>query len=167
MTELLPLPDSPDSRDAIRHLYDNAPGYFRAVYGRAWSEEEVIDLFEACPPAVARTRKHVFGIYDAAKLVGVVDLLQGFPDDQTCYIGLLLLAESHQGKGLGTRVLTQICTQASHWQLSQLRLAVIETNLPALNFWRRAGFVRQDRKPIVGCIADALVMTRPLITKID
>ncbi|MBV1774284.1 hypothetical protein KSF73_01005 [Burkholderiaceae bacterium DAT-1] len=43
MTELSPLPDSPDSRNATRHLYDNAPGYFRAVYGREWSEAEIIN----------------------------------------------------------------------------------------------------------------------------
>jgi hypothetical protein len=39
---------------------------------------------------------------DPEELVGLLDLLLRYPDDETLYLGLLLIDRRRQGQGIGT-----------------------------------------------------------------
>src|SRR5512132_1349054 len=45
--------------------------------------------------------KAPFGVWLDDELVGLLDLLLRYPDDETVYIGLLLIDRAHQGQGIG------------------------------------------------------------------
>ena len=59
--------------------------------------------------------------------------------DNELYIGLIELLPEFQGIGIGTAVITDICTQA-HQQNHLVSLHVLKTNDPARRLYERLGF---------------------------
>jgi GNAT superfamily N-acetyltransferase len=105
--------------------------------------------------------KFVIGYYLTNQLIGCAELLKFFPDENTAYIGLLIISEPHQGQGIGTQVLGHIYETAATWGCSQIRLAVISTNTAGYSFWTKAGFQEVDRKPYRNALGPAIIMQRP------
>ena len=75
---------------------------------------------EARPP----DDKVAFGIWADDQLVGILDLLLRYLDEETVYLGLLLVDRARQGQGIGT-------PPARPWTAS--------------GFWRRMGSPRPAR----------------------
>ena len=84
--------------------------------------------------------KFVLAVLEGEELLGCVDLIRGYPTPDTAYLGLLLLKECRQGRGIGSQVVLQLMEMAANWGCTNMRLGVIETNLPALYFWTKHGF---------------------------
>jgi uncharacterized protein len=64
------------------------------------------------------------------------------PDDETVYLGLLLIDRAHQGKGIGAAACQALERDLlPRWPWARrLRLSVVRTNDQVLGFWRRLGF---------------------------
>ena len=76
------------------------------------------------------------------ELVGLFDLLLRYPDEETVYIGLLLVDRARQGQGMGAAACRALDREvAARWPWARrLRLSVVRTNDQVLGFWRRMGF---------------------------
>lgn len=143
-----------------------SPQYSLIVSGRLPNEADVEEILIDRPPGKDAADKFVFGVNADGEMVGCVDLIRGYPDAATAFIGLLLLMETHQGQGFGRQVLQMIEQIAPDWACTRLRIAVIVTNIAALNFWKKHGFAETGiRKQVPGYIADAIVMEKPLSAK--
>jgi GNAT superfamily N-acetyltransferase len=124
--------------DAVQHVLDGAPGYTPRVTGRPVGPADAEALFAALPPGLVRSAKHVFGVDLDGTTVGVVDLLDGWPDPSTTHLGLLLLDESHQHQGIGSLVWQPLQTMlARKPHVRTVRTAVVQTNIEVLPFWTR------------------------------
>ena len=77
-------------------------------------------IFDDKPPQVPAERKHLFLIDDNALL----DMLEGYPDEHTWFLGLIFLAPSARNRGLGTRLIEAVCDHARSHGARALRLAV-------------------------------------------
>lgn len=135
--------DAPDPAQAaaLEAVILGAPGFTRICEGRLPDPGDVRELLEDLPPGGLPEQKHVFGIYLGEQLVGCVDAIQGWPEPDVCFIGLLLLDEAHQHQGLGRRSFQALVEHVSTWNgIRRLALAVVETNRPAARFWRSLGF---------------------------
>lgn len=95
--------------------------------------------------AASGTEGSVFcGIYDrSGLLVGVIDFSRGgYRGDSTlAHIALVMLAQSHRGRGLGTRVVHAVETII--WQGPAVRGIAVEVqanNLAGMRFWTRRGY---------------------------
>jgi ribosomal protein S18 acetylase RimI-like enzyme len=76
-------------------------------------------------------------------MVGCIDIVRGYPDSQTAYIGLLLLREDHARRGIGSASFRIAESEVRAWtEIQKIRLAVIATNREVLPFWERRGFRR-------------------------
>jgi GNAT superfamily N-acetyltransferase len=74
-------------------------------------------------------------------MIGCVDLLRGYPDQKTAYLGLVLLAESHQHRGLGAQAFGEVERIVSSWrEISAIRGAVVASNSIVIPFWEKMGF---------------------------
>ena len=72
--------------------------------------------------------------------IGVVDLIQGYPDADCSFIGLFLLREDNQAQGLGRLGYLELEKYArEHLAAARLRLAVVDSN-PVQPFWEKMGF---------------------------
>ncbi|MET9269785.1 GNAT family N-acetyltransferase [Kribbella sp. NPDC003557] len=95
------------------------------------------------PEGLPAESKIVLGAFDDGQLVAVVDLLRGFPNEHTAFIGLLEVHSHHQGRGYGgsTYGLVQRYVESTWPEVRTMRLAVVDTNAQvATGFWQRQGF---------------------------
>jgi ribosomal protein S18 acetylase RimI-like enzyme len=81
-------------------------------------------------------------VWADGELVGILDLLLRYPDDETLYIGLLLIDRGRQAQGIGTAAYQALERELlPRWPwVRRLRLSVVRTNDQVLGFWRRMGF---------------------------
>jgi RimJ/RimL family protein N-acetyltransferase len=80
-------------------------------------------------------------------------------------IGLLLIAEAWQRRGLGRAFERLVVQTLGDWsEITTVRIAVIETNAGALAFWRKLGYRETgERRPASPpFVADAIVLEQPI-----
>ena len=70
----------------------------------------------------------------------VADLVAGYPDAQTLFIGLFVVGGGAQGKGLGRRLMTELAARARAKGVRHLRLGCVEENTAGHKFWLAMGF---------------------------
>ena len=114
--------------------------FMRLVEGREPGPHEGREILTDAPPAFPITDKFVLGVRSGAELIGVADVLRGYPAATVWWIGLLLLAPEARGGGLGSEVMGALASWAVGEGAASLQLGVQSQNERALRFWRREGF---------------------------
>lgn len=131
-------------RSSILDLYQRSSDYFMLSEGQI--PEDCDELLYDLPPGKSAGDKVLLGIYDAEKLIGIIDCIMGFPSDRTCMIGLLLIDRQYRKMGIGQSAFDHIQALAQNQQMEVLRIGVIESNSNANHFWSKAGFRQVDIK---------------------
>jgi len=96
---------------------------------------------------------HLFGLCDfQERLVGVITALQHYPDDETWWIGLMLLAPDQRGQGLGAAFYRAFKQWLSNQGANYVALSAIADNAQGRAFWQRLGFneIRQTAPRTMG-----------------
>lgn len=119
--ELRPLTGTPGDLLEVQRLLELAPDYADAIQGAPFGPLEATRTFEGLPPGVDPSAKTVFGVYSDDELVGVIDLVDGFPVPTTAMLGLLLVASTHR-------------------TCDRIRIGVVGANAQALVFWEAVGY---------------------------
>lgn len=146
----------------VRSVFMQAAAYTQSVEGRAPSSADVDDFFEGMPPGRTAVDKFAIGLFANDGIVGCADVIRGHPDSACAFIGLLLFAEAHQGRGYGKAALCLIDAMARGWGCTRTRLAVVSTNPRALSFWQREGFETLYRVDNERFLGELIVMERAL-----
>lgn len=134
LTELRRLEGRVGHVQALAQLFAQAPGYFERLGGGS-PDEEAAALFTPAPAG----DQVVLGVYAPERLVGCAALVRG---EGVAILGLLLIAERWQGRGIGTAAHRQLELVARRWaRANRLRVAVVHDEPRALRFWRSAGYV--------------------------
>ncbi len=130
-----------DEEAVLQALLESDSGYTERVTGLPPGPSDALSLLLGRPEALSEDDKLVLGAWDGDQLVGVVDLLLRYPDEQTVFIGLLLVHGQRQGEGLGRAVLTAVERWAGSWGWARrMRLAVVRTNSGVSGFWEHLGY---------------------------
>jgi hypothetical protein len=79
----------PDDVDAVQELIESDSGYTERITGYLPGSSDAQSLLMMRPDNFPEDRKVVLGAWAAGGLVAVVDLLRGYPNDRTVFIGLL------------------------------------------------------------------------------
>ena len=99
----------------------------------------------ALPLGKGKDDKYYLGYYDKAKLIAVIDLILGYPDEETAYVGFFMTDVSVQGKGVGSAIINEmsqfICSQG----YSDIQLGWVKDNPQAEHFWHKNGFIETGR----------------------
>lgn len=94
----------------------------------------------ALPPGKRREDKFYLGYFDNDNLTAVMDLILGYPDEETAYVGFFMTDVSVQGKGVGSAIISEmsqfICSQG----YSDIQLGWVKGNPQAEHFWHKNGF---------------------------
>ncbi|MEV6411858.1 GNAT family N-acetyltransferase [Kribbella sp. NPDC051718] len=134
---------APDEVDALQELIESDPGYTERVTGYPPGPADAQGLLMMRPEGLHAEQKKVLGLWDGVQLVAVVDLLRGYPNERTAFIGLLEVHGEHRGKGAGAAAYQGVEEYVGReWsEIRTLRLAVVDTNAAeAQGFWERLGF---------------------------
>lgn len=63
---------------------------------------------KATPPGIVLSDKYFFGFFEREELVAVMDLVDGYPDQRTSYIGFFMMNPDYQGKHVGTAIIMRL-----------------------------------------------------------
>jgi GNAT superfamily N-acetyltransferase len=126
--------------DAVHRLYDEAADFWLLTDRKPPDRAKAESFFSPPPPVFDASRARRLGLFFRRRLVGVAELLFGFPDPGAAYLGLMVLAPGLRGQGFGPRFLAEVERLARAADAPQLYLAVLEENPRARAFWQRQGF---------------------------
>ena len=150
----------------VQSVIDAAPEYSELTCGSPPAPDSATLIFEALPPGKDHRDKFVFAVYRDDQAVGVVDLVRGYPSPAKAMLGLLLIAESCQGCGIGRDAYYLVEQVARQWpEIRSVRIGVVEANSKVLPFWHRVGFMATgEAKPYAdgSVISQVLVLERAL-----
>ena len=113
--------------------------YFEYCGGSTTPERVRQDL-TLCPPGTTPAQKHYVGFFDADTLVAVMDLIDGYPDADTAFIGFFMMNKDLQGQGTGTAIVREVLAALRALGYTAVRLGIDKENPQSNHFWRKNGF---------------------------
>ncbi len=164
--KLVRLENNTNNHFLVQLLVENAPTYALNISGENVSASAGKETFEAIPDNFEHSNKHVIGVYSENELVGVIDLLIGYPNKTTAFIGLMLLSEQNQTKGMGREIFKKLEKYIHCFEsISKIRLSVVESNSSVIKFWQKMGFnLTGERKPYANkrVISESILMEKDI-----
>ncbi len=148
----------------VDELLTGLRSYSMAVDGVTKRFDAAKHFLTALPPGMRPASKRSLLIQQGQMSVGLIDLVIGYPDPGTAFIGLLAIIESRQGKGIGREAYNVVERALLKDGTKRARLAVIESN-PVGGFWRKMGFEETgERKPFRGeCVRGVSILMEKLL----
>lgn len=93
----------PEDAEVLQQLYEQCMEFAYLTDGQPASPTAARDEFLAVPEGKTTQDKYIFGLFDAHNvLLGMIESIRHYPDDETWWLGLMMLTPEQRGKGLGT-----------------------------------------------------------------
>lgn len=124
---------------AYDHLCQGNPDYYQHLHKNFSSkslEKEMLRL----PVGKQIEDKYYLGFFDKDQLVAVLDLIDGYPDNGTAFIGFFMLSAEFQGQGVGSQLIDEVLKALKVMGFKKVRLGFAATNQKAKDFWIQKGF---------------------------
>lgn len=121
--------------------------------------EKNTQFYEHCPPFVTAESirddmcalpqrkmdepqdKYYLGFFDdAEQLVAVLDFIDHYPTEQSCFIGFFMMERFVQGHGIGSRIITELCVYLHSLGYEYIRLGYVDGNKQSESFWKKNQF---------------------------
>ena len=141
MTMLIRSLDASRDHACVMAFLHSAADYIRLERGADPSPEVADDFFTNCPPGCDAARSLRLGVFDGAHLTAIADMAMGYPDAQTAYLSLLLIALQARSRGVGPYILRYLQSRAAEMRATAICLGVLEANPRGRAFWQREGFM--------------------------
>lgn len=123
--------------------------------------DSIKEDLNALPKGKTIHEKYYVGFYRDNMLIAVMDVISGYPNEETAYIGFFMVNQKVQNKGVGTAVITEVCQFLKEIGFSYIRLAYVKGNPQSEAFWTKSNFERTGREAETrGC--KVVVMQRNL-----
>lgn len=104
------------------------------------TREQILDDLHIAPPGKTESDKYYVGFYSEDRLVAVMDLIDGFPEDDIAFIGFFMMDVTLQGRGIGTKIITEVADSLKAQGFKTIRLAIDKDNPQSNHFWKKNGF---------------------------
>ena len=125
--------------ESVLTLLLTAPDYF-ALDGKQPDLNSIRADLTALPPRCAPEQKRYVGFWRDGKPEAVLDWVEGYPREQTLWIGFFLVDRALRGQGLGKRLMSALLGAAYDGGMDSIRLACLEGNETGHRFWEALGF---------------------------
>lgn len=104
------------------------------------SEQIIRDDMQALPPKKTLDDKYYIGFFEEDTLVAVMDLIDGYPNKETAFIGFFMMNQAYQGKGVGSAIIDECCDYLKELNFQHIRLGFVKGNGQSEHFWIKNGF---------------------------
>ena len=108
--------------------------------GARISREQIISDLHIAPPGIPLSRKYYMGFYREEELLAVMDLIEGYPEDDIAYIGFFMVAAGIQGQGVGSQIICEAEEYLKETGMKAIRLGIDKGNPQSTAFWKKNGF---------------------------
>ncbi|WP_113886494.1 GNAT family N-acetyltransferase [Clostridium butyricum] len=106
------------------------------------TKESIHEDMNMLPPNKSKEDKFYIGFFDNNILVAVMDLIINFPDNKTAFIGLFMMEQEYQGKGIGSNIIEECATYLKALGFKYIRLAYANGNSQSEAFWLKNSFYK-------------------------
>lgn len=96
----------------------------------------------ALPPGKGPEDKYFLGLFQGERLTAVMDLILGYPEADSAWMGWFILSPACQGRGVGSSILRDVEAALRAAGFRELRLAVDRGNPQSWAFWTKNGCTR-------------------------
>ena len=107
-------------------------------------KEPSIELIEndltITPPGISLQQKYYIGFFDHESLVAVMDLIMGYPDEDSAFIGFFMMNKNLQGRGFGSNIVNGVLERLKEKGIVRCQLGIDKDNPQSNHFWRKNGF---------------------------
>ncbi|MCR5753464.1 MAG: GNAT family N-acetyltransferase [Acetatifactor sp.] len=124
---------------AVYDLCCENPQYYHYCPPEVTMESIKFDM-TALPPGKEKEDKYYIGFWDKGELVAVMDLITGYPNEDTVYIGFFMMNAGLQGKGIGTQIIEELCKELGNTHKT-VQLGYVRNNPQAESFWIKNNFL--------------------------
>ena len=125
--------------DAILAFCLQNDQYYRYC-GKQPSRELILHDLRITPPNTSADAKYYVGFYDGEILVAILDLIDGYPDSDTAFVGFFMMNRQLQGRQIGTRIIQELCLYLKETGLKRVLLGIDKENPQSNAFWAKNGF---------------------------
>ena len=105
------------------------------------TEDSIRADMAALPPHKTPEDKYYLGFFEDEILVAVMDLISGFPNEETAFVGFFMMNKQFQGKGIGTGLMAEVYEYLKKVGFQFVRLCFAKGNTQSEHFWLKNGFV--------------------------
>jgi GNAT superfamily N-acetyltransferase len=131
----------PEDAAVLQSLYEQCTEFAFLTDGQPPSPTAARDEFDAVPDGKTTQDKYIFGLFDPQNdLLGMIESIRHYPDNQTWWLGLMMLSPEQRGHGLGSEFYQAFENWVSVQAIKQVSLSVVEANDLGLKFWKSLGF---------------------------
>ena len=125
--------------DEILALCRQNTQYYRYC-GKRPSRELIISDLHLTPPDMPASAKYYVGFYDGSVLAAVMDLIEGYPDEDAAFIGFFMMNRAYQGRQIGSGIVREVCEYLKKTGMKTVRLGIDKGNPQSTHFWKKNGF---------------------------
>ena len=110
------------------------------------TKESILDDMQALPPGKTCQDKFYIGYFEGDTLIAVADLILGYPNEKTAHIGFFMMNKEHQGKGIGTQIVSECAEYLKELHFEKIRLAIDQGNPQSEAFWTKNKFKKTGQE---------------------
>lgn len=125
--------------DDIYELCKGNPQFYQYSEAPLRKEQVLADLY-LTPPGIGLEDKYFLGFYKNDVLVAVMDLVDGYPEKDICFIGFFMMNRNFQGKHSGSAIIHEVCDALQKRGKDAVRLCIDKGNPQSTHFWTKNGF---------------------------
>lgn len=125
--------------DAIFRLCEENTQYY-LYCGAEPTREQILNDLHITPPGTDASHKYYVGFYENAELIAVMDLIDGYPEEDIGYIGFFMMKRALQGKQLGTAIVREVTAYLKSIGKKEILLGIDKGNPQSTHFWKKNGF---------------------------
>ena len=91
--------------------------------------------------------KYFVGYFRDGTLIGMLDLITGYPKPESAFVGWFILDPDFQGAGLGSLLVGDLLALLKESGFQAVRLARVKGNPQSERFWAKNGFLPTGVEP--------------------
>jgi len=122
-------------------IFYNNEEYYYLTDGHPATRE----ICEASIEGYETYKVYSIGISQNGEAISFLSVLDGYPDSDTLYIGLLLVDDRFKRKAIGSTIMNALFSIAETAEYKNIKLSVQDNNKVGLSFWKKLGFYETDR----------------------
>lgn len=137
--------------DLIVNLCKQNTLFYKYTVAKPTLEYALKDI-NSVPPGMTLKDKYYVGFFEGNELVAILDLIDGYPNKETVYIGFFMMNIKFQRKGIGSSIIQEVELYLKSISKLSIRLAVDDKNPQSSHFWTKCGFKQIKDSNINGWI---------------
>ena len=127
--------------DDVDEIYDlcKKNKYYYQYCGKLLKKEYIQQDLEITPPNIPIEQKYYVGFYKQHELIAIMDFIDGYPSDDTAFVGFFMMNIDKQGKGIGSQMTQELFTYLKQLGYQKIQLGIDKDNPQSNHFWKKQG----------------------------